>query len=286
MVVTTLPFTAKGLTMDGATSFDRYRMSDELWERMKSVLPSYKANPRGGRPRANLRCVADAIFYRIRTGCQWKSIPQCLAAGSTAHDYFQQWVDHGVFDDLWQLALQEYHELVGLDWKWQAVDGAMTKAPLGGEGTGKNPTDRGKQGTKRSLMTDANGIPTGMSVDGANVHDIRLLEDTLENRLCRFPRPRRSTPERLCLDKGYDSQAIRIMVEQVFGFQPHIRSRREEHRRKKRQRPRRWVVERTHSWLNRFRAILVRWEKKLDNHVAALQLACAHYTLSRAGVIG
>lgn len=275
--------------MDGATSFDQYRMSDEFWKRMRAVLPNYASSPKGGRPRTDSRRIADAIFYRMRTGCQWKAIPPQLAPGSTAHQYFQEWVDFGVFDALWQLALEEYDELAGLDWTWQSVDGAMTKAPLGGEATGKNPTDRGKQGTKRSLMTEASGVPVSLVVDGANTHDIRLLQETIEHCLDRWPRTHGEFEEHLCLDKGYDSSAIRELVESVFQYASHIRSRGEERRELRMrtgERPRRWVVERTHGWLNRFRAILVRWEKKIDNHVAALHLACAYFTFSRAGVFG
>lgn len=275
--------------MDGASSFDQYRMSDELWERVKQVLPRYDKGRSCGRPRADLRRVADAIFYRMRTGCQWKAIPPSLAPGSTAHQYFQQWTEEGVFDALWQLALEEYDESVGLDWNWQSVDGAMTKSPLGGESTGKNPTDRGKRGTKRSLMTEAQGIPVGLTVDGANVHDIRLLQQTIADCFARFDCTKASPEEHLCLDKAYDSAAIRDLVEAVLGYTSHIRSRGEEQQSLKKKRgtkPRRWVVERTHGWLNRFRAILVRWEKKVENHIAGLHLACAYYTLSRAGVFG
>jgi putative transposase len=275
--------------MDGNRSFDEYRMPDELWDRIKPLLPEYEASPAGGRPRKDLRRVADAIFYRMRTGCQWKAIPPSLAPGSTAHQYFQQWVDDGVFDDLWQMSLREYDDLVGLDWTWQSVDGAMTKAPLGGEATGKNPTDRGKLGTKRSLMTEAAGIPVSVIVDGANTHDIRLLQETIEHCLVRWPRKHCEFDEHLCLDKGYQSASIQGLVESVYRYTAHIRSRGEEKReldRARGQRPRRWVVERTHSWFNRFRAILVRWEKKIDNHVAALHLACAYFTFSRAGVFG
>lgn len=275
--------------MDGNQSFDEYRMPDAMWERIKPLLPHYKVGKAGGRPRKDLRRVADAIFYRMRTGCQWKAIPPSLAAGSTAHQYFQQWVDDGVFDDLWQLALNEYDDLVGLDWTWQSVDGAMTKSPLGGDATGKNPTDRGKLGTKRSLMTEAAGIPVSVIVDGANRHDIKLLQETIEHCLDRWPRDHGEFDEHLCLDKGYQSAAIQNLVESVFQYTAHVRSRGEEKRelgRKRGERPRRWVVERTHSWFNRFRAILVRWEKKIDNHVAALHLACAYFTLSRAGVFG
>ncbi|MCA9041940.1 MAG: IS5 family transposase [Planctomycetaceae bacterium] len=275
--------------MDGRRSFDRYRMSDELWSRMKKLLPKYKKSRKGGRPRRCLRSIADAIFYRMRTGCQWKAIPPSLAPGSTAHQYFQQWVKLGIFDDLWQIALIEYDELIGLDWRWQSADGAMTKAPLGGESTGNNPTDRGKRGTKRSLITEANGIPTGLVVAGANVHDIRLLEATINNCLDRAPRTGADHREQLCLDKGYDSITIRELVEVVYGYTSHIRSRGEERkikRKKVRHRIQRWVVERTHGWLNRFRGILIRWEKKAENHLAALHLACAYYTFSRAGVFG
>ena len=79
----------------------------------------------------------------MRTGCEWKAIPPSLCPGSTVFSYFKQYVDKGVFAKLWKLSLEEYDELVGLDWRWQSVDGAMTKAPLGGESTVKNPTDRG-----------------------------------------------------------------------------------------------------------------------------------------------
>jgi putative transposase len=136
-------------------------MPDAMWERIRVLLPAYRTGPFGGRLRKDLRSVADAIFDRLRTGCQWKSIPVCLASGSTAHAYFQEWVILGIFADLWEIALQLNDELVGLDWRWHSVHGAMSKAPLGGESTGKNPTDCGKTGTKRSILTEAAGILTG-----------------------------------------------------------------------------------------------------------------------------
>ncbi len=78
--------------MDRCASFDAYRMSDALWNQFKKLLPKYKVSPLGGRPRRDLRSIADAIFYRLKTGCQWKAIPPSLAPGSTAHEYFQEWV--------------------------------------------------------------------------------------------------------------------------------------------------------------------------------------------------
>jgi putative transposase len=193
-----------------------------------------------------------------------------------------------VFADLWEIALELYDDLVGLDWRWQSVDGAMTKAPLGGESTGKNPTDRGKTGTKRSLLTDAAGVPTGLAVGGANVHDIRLLRSTLSDAQMRVRGINSGVKEHLCMDKGYDSASVRGMVQNLFDYIPHVRARGEEKksRRNGRQRAWRWVVERTHSWMNRFRAILVRLDKEVRNNIATLHLACAYITFKRAGGFG
>ena len=92
-----------------------------------------------------------------------------------------------------------YEALKGIDWEWLAMDGAMTKAPLGGERTGRNPTDRGKQGTKRSLLTEANGVPVGLAVEGANRHDKKLAEATLESIPVERPEPTEEAPQGICL---------------------------------------------------------------------------------------
>lgn len=270
-------------------SFDAFRVSDELWERIRPLLPEYPTSPLGGRPRSDLRKVVDAIFYCLRTGCQWKAIPPELCAGSTAHDYFQEWNKLGVFEELWALALEEYDDIKELDWSWQSVDGAMTKAPLGGEKTGPNPTDRGKSGAKRSLQTEANGIPIGLAIAGANTHDKHLLEPTLAHREDFAPPVGPEIEENLCLDKGYDYPDIPELVEEFYQYTAHIRSRGEEARSLRREagrKARRWVVERTHGWLNNFRRILIRWEKKAENYFGLLQFACAYITFQRAGVFG
>lgn len=109
-----------------------WRVPDELWERLRHRLPPEKPKPKGGRPRVPDRPALDAIFYVLRTGIQWKALPRELGAASTVHDRFQEWREAGVFSDGWQDALTKYDDLQGLDWAWQAMDGAMTKAPLGG----------------------------------------------------------------------------------------------------------------------------------------------------------
>ena len=161
-----------------------------------------------------------AIFYRQRTGCQWQALPRSLGAHITVHDRFQEWQAAGVFERLWRDALYAYDEEVGIDWEWQAMDGAMTKAPLGGEKTGKNPTDRGKLGTKRSLLVDEQGVPLGLVVSGANTSDGRLLEATLDAVPIERPDPA-TTEQHLSLDKGYSGEPCARVAEKA-GYTVHV----------------------------------------------------------------
>ena len=157
-----------------------------------------------------------------------------------------------------------------------------------GEKTGPNPTDRGKTGVKRSVLTEAQGLPVGLVVAGANRHDMKLVQATVNSIPVPRPKPDPETPQGLCLDKGYDYDAVRQTL-QEFGFTAHIRSRGEEAQAIQREagfKARRWVVERTHSWMNRFRRILVRWDKSPDNYIAFLHFACALIAFRAAGLLG
>ena len=97
------------------------------------------------------------------------------------------------------------------------MDGAMTKAPLGGGKIGTNPTDRGKDGIKRSLLTEGHGVPIGLAVDGANRHDMKLVRATIESIVVERPAPTDEQPQGMCLDKGYDFQEVRDILAE-FGF--------------------------------------------------------------------
>lgn len=137
-------------------------------------------------------------------------------------------------------------------------------------------------------MTEAQGVPVGLAVDGANRHDMKLVRATLES--LTVPRPESSPdqPQGMCLDKGYDFDEVRDTLEE-FGFTAHIRSRGEEAQAIKKEagfKARRWVVERTHGWLNRFRRILVRWDKYPENYIAFLHFACALIAFRAAGLLG
>jgi transposase len=146
---------------------DQWRIPDILWQRIEPQLPPRPPHPLGcHNPRVGDRRAMDAIFFVLRTGCQWNALNATgICSSSSAHRRFQEWTAAGVFVTLWAAGLQEYDALKGLDWSWLAMDGAMTKAPLGGERTGKNPTDRGKLGTKRSVLTEAAGVPVGLAVE-------------------------------------------------------------------------------------------------------------------------
>lgn len=131
-------------------------------------------------------------------------------------------------------------------------------------------------------------MPLGLAVDGANRNDFRLARETLESIPVERPDPKKGGRQGMCMDKGYDYQEVRDLVEE-FGFTAHIRSRGEEAqalKRTARTKARRWVVERLHSWMNRFRGIMIRWNKKAANYIAMLHFAFAIITFRASGLFG
>ena len=280
-----------------------WKVSEEFWEKVEPLIPPAPSHAKGGRTRIDDRDAFAAMIYVLRTGIQWNALPRQMGASSTVHDRYQEWERAGFFEELWRVGLAEYDELEGIEWEWQALDGAMTKAPLGRGATGKNPTDRAKMGTKRSMLTDGAGIPLAVAVEGANRHDSRLLVATLDGIVVARPSPGEeqeeeeeeevsSSEQHLCLDAAYDSEQVRQEIE-ARSYEPHIspadekkRSERKAARKHLRGRARRWVVERTHSWLNRSRRLLVRWEKKTENYLGFIHLACAQLIFSKILVSG
>jgi transposase len=137
------------------------------------------------------------------------------------------------------------------------------------------------------VLTEAHGIPISVAVEGANRNDMKMVRETFENIQADRPEPTAQEPQGLCLDKGYDYNEVRELVEE-FKFTEHIQSRGEEAQALKKQagfKARRWVVERTHSWMNRFRRILVRWEKRADTYIAMLHLTCGLITWRAIGLL-
>ncbi len=136
------------------------------------------------------------------------------------------------------------------------------------------------------MLTDGRGVPLGVAVAGANRPDMKMVDDTLESIPIEQPVPTCEEPQNLCLDAGYDYEAVRQTIN-AWGYTAHIRPRNEEADLKAHvpgYRARRWVVERTHSWLNRFRGLLIRWEKKTENYLAFVHLACAWIAFRAASI--
>ncbi|WP_428941015.1 IS5 family transposase [Fontivita pretiosa] len=252
-------------------------MPVELWKKIEVLIDKYNPPKKTGRKRTSERAALDGILYRMRTGCQWNALPGEFGDDCSVHRASQRWVRCGLFEQLWALLLSECEELGGVDWKWQSADAVMGKARHGGTGVGPNPTDRGKDGTKRSVLTEADGGPLAVVVAGANVHDAKLLAETIEAVVVEQPGPEQVPEQHLCLDKGYDNPSGQSAAE-AGGYVPHIRrigQEKPDERKRKRRKARRWVVQRTIVWLNRCRGILVRYEKKAANYLGVVQLACA-----------
>jgi transposase len=133
-----------------------WRIPDEMWERIEPLLPPRKVHPLGcHRPRVPDRAAMDAIFFVLRTGCQWNALNETgICSSSSAHRRFQEWLEAGLFESLWKVGLLEYDIVKGIDWSWLALDGAMTKAPLGGE---KNWSQPHRPGQRRHKTKPADG---------------------------------------------------------------------------------------------------------------------------------
>ena len=249
---------------------------DALWHQIAPILGPEKPPGTVGRPPTPYRVIFDAIIFVLRSGCPWQVIPrQAYAPGSTVHGRFRQWVQQGVFRQAWQTLLHYYDTEVGIAWKWQALDGVITKAPLGGEATGPSPVDRGKKGTKRSVLTDQRGAPLAVEITGANTPDKTVALATLDGLVVDRPEKVVYRLHHLCLDKGYDYAEVIEGVEER-DYHLHLAKREAEKAArlvKKKYPARRWVVERTHAWHNRFRRLLVRWEKKNTHYEAFIHLA-------------
>lgn len=232
------------------------RVTDAVWTSVEVHLPPRPpdTHPLGcHRPRISDRDCFDGILIRLVTGCSWDVAARlCPASETTLRNRRSEWLAAGVFDKVLTEALAAYDRIIGLDLSEVAVDGSLHKAPCGGEGTGPNPTDRGKTGWKWSVATDRWGIPIGWTTAGANRHDSILLEPTLQDVSHRGLLDDIHT---LHLDRGYDS-ALTLTRCAELGLTDIVCAKRRPAGKAKTKRPvslgMRWPVERTNSWLSNF----------------------------------
>jgi transposase len=241
-----------------------------LWDQFAALLPERTVtHPLGcHRPRIPGRVIFDKLVQVLVLGAAYEKIADATCSATTLRDRRDEWISAGVFTALEQLCLQAYDRIVGLQLADLVVDGCIVKAPCGGEAAGRSPVDRGKRGTKRSLLTEAAGIPIGCVIAGANRHDSVFLRPTLET-LGRFGF---DLPERITvhLDAGYDSKATRGLLAEL-GCTAMISAKGTPL-----QAGARWVIERTNSWHNRgFKKLAICTEKRARVIQAFIALANA-----------
>jgi putative transposase len=155
--------------MERSHAQDQWGIPDDLWDCIAQLIPQ-RVNPHpfgGGKPPTPDRVCLEAILFVLRTGCQWKALDATrFCPGSTAHDRFQLWVEQGVFQALWEAGLMAYDDWKGIDWSWRAMDGCMTKAPLGGEKDREKPHRSGQTGGQAQPAGRGRRHPRGLGGRG------------------------------------------------------------------------------------------------------------------------
>jgi transposase len=256
-------------------------VKDAIWQAIEPLLPvRFVSHPLGcHRPRAADRDCFEVMLVRLATGCSWEDAERLCGnkvSDTTVRDRRSEWVAAGVFDRIAAEAIGGYDRIIGLDLRDVAVDGSLHKSPGGGEGTGKNPTDRAKLGWKWSILTDTVGIPFGWTADGANRNDSILLAPTLDDAAARGLL---ADVETLWLDRGYDSAATRARLV-VRGIGDAVIAKKRERGASKTPTKNlpmglRWPVERTNSWLSNYGQLRRNTDRKTIHRLAQLAFAVA-----------
>lgn len=251
-------------------------LPDDLWAIVEPLLPAEPPKPKGGRPRVSDRACLTGIIFVLKSGIPWEMLPQEMGCGSgvTCWRRLRDWQDAGVWDRVHHTLLDRLGAADQIDWDRAALDSASVPAKKGGETVGPNPTDRGKPGTKRHVIVDRQGIPLATRLTGANRHDSAVFEEIVDAiRPIRRTRGRpRTRPAKLHADKAYDIPRCRQALTRRHIAVRIARKGVESSERLGRHR---WVVERTLAWLNRYRRLSIRYERREDIHQAFLTLGCS-----------
>ena len=183
---------------------------DAVWQTIEPLLPPPPSHPlRCHRPRVPDRLCFHGILIRLTTGSSWQDIESILdfkVSDTTLRARRDEWITAGVFDQIHAEAIAAFDRIIGLDLSEVSIDGSVHKAPYGGEGTGKNPTDRAKLGWKWSIGVDRHGVPLGWAIDGANRNDVKLLGPTID---AIHAAGLLDDVDTMHLDRGYDYPKIR-----------------------------------------------------------------------------
>jgi putative transposase len=250
----------------------QFLINEKLWQEIQNTLSNFSLKATTGRPLLDIKSALNAIYYLLKTGIQWKALPHCFGSASAVHRMFQRLNNIGFFQLFWQNEVLRYDAQHGLNLKVQAGDCAHIKSPLGQDKVGKSPVDRRKHGTKRSIITTKDGIVIGCSLGAANDHDSMLFLDSIKSISHKIQMP---YYKEMHLDAAYDDENIKTILFNYY-YVPKIVV----NPRRKKIVPNkvpegyvRWFVEGAHSWANRFKRLLVRFEKKAKNYLALMHFA-------------
>jgi transposase len=251
---------------------------DVIWQAVKPLLPApVDSHPLGcHRLRVPDRLCFWGLLIRLVTGASWVDIEAILdeqVSDTTLRARRDEWIAAGVFEALKTEALAAFDRIVGLDCDDVALDGSLHKAPYGGEGTGPNPTDRGKFGWKWSVASERHGVPIAWAIDGANRSDVRMLVPTLDAVDATGLLGDVGT---LHLDRGYDSGAVRgwLMDCGVAEFEIQRRGTKVVGVTKQPLRlGLRWIVEATNTWWSNYGQLRRNTDRRVRHRHAALCLA-------------
>ena len=261
------------------TSPPRRLLGDELWAMVEPLIPPPPAaRGPGGRPRVPDRSVLEGILFVLTTGCRWRDLPPELGCGSgvTCWRRLRDWENAAVWSRLHRLVLDRLGQDWLIDWSRHCLDGVSVRAKKGGELVGPNPVDRGKPGSKYHLLVDAAGVPLAAQLSAANTHDSLLFEPLLDAAPSIKGRGRgrpRRRPHKLHADKGYDNQRCRRYLRRRGITARIARGGIESKERLGRYR---WVVERTVSWILRYKRLGLRYDRSELTMTALMNLACAY----------
>jgi transposase len=254
---------------------------EPIWKQFSALLPEREVEHPLGCHRSRIpdRTVFEKLVQILVFGCAYERIADECCSATTLRRRRDEWIEAGVMATLRELALDAYDKTIGLQLSDVAVDCCITKAPCGGEKAGRNPTDRGKQGIKRSTVVDAKGIPLGAVVAPANRHDSPLLEETLDTLEVLGELPEQMSVH---LDRGYDSRTTR---EKLKG-RSLLAVISEKCKPAPLQATKRWVVERTNSWNNAHKKLVwctERRDRVIDFWVAFSEVVIIVRRLIREG---
>jgi transposase len=252
---------------------------DAVWAAIEPLLPDIvDEHPLGcHRRRVSDRLCFRGLLIRLTTGSSWVDVEAILehrVSDTTLRARRDEWITAGVFEALKTEALAAFDRIIGLDLSEVSVDGSLHKAPYGGEGTGPNPTDRGKSGWKWSVGVERHGVPIGWVIDGANRNDVRMLVPTIE---AIAATGLLADIETLHLDRGYDYPVVRQRLD-AFGLDDLNIQRRGTKKPGRKQPVRlglRWIVEATNSWWSNYGQLRRNTDRRSRHRHAALCLATA-----------